>query len=157
MIIHTTISWKLIPRLAPGSSPPIGGGTNIPPSSSQSQCALNHSAGRAALSLAERAAARRTLRLAAAVRVWLGGPARRARECRISVVLCLIKIRVSPHFHPVIYIYNYNENHFSARWTGPGCLAAAGDGYLVNLICKYIPSLCVFQPGRDGEIAELLV
>ena len=112
VIIHTTISWKLIPRLAPGSSPPIGGGTSIPPSGSQSQRALNHSAGRAALSLDERAAARRTLRLAAAVRVWLGGPARGARECRISVVLCLIKIRVSPHFHPVIYIYNYNENSF---------------------------------------------
>ena len=39
VIIHTTISWKLIPRFAPGPSLLIGAGGTISPWGNQSQAA----------------------------------------------------------------------------------------------------------------------
>ena len=39
MIIHTTISWKLLPRFAPGPSPLIGAAGTISPWGNQSEAA----------------------------------------------------------------------------------------------------------------------
>ena len=87
VIIHTTISWKLIPRLAPGSSPPIGADRTISPPGSQSERALNHSA---LMARSDWSRARQTARAAIGRRAllthcaqlseradWLG----RGREC----------------------------------------------------------------------------
>lgn len=143
VIIHTTISWKLIPRLAPGSSPPIGAGRTISPPGSQSQAALNHSAlmVRSDWTRARPGCARshwptRVVDTLCSVECRAGGA-----SAELAAVLCLIKIRVSPHFEgPAIYIYRYNENSFLPALSE----ASEREGYLVNLICKYIPALCMF-------------
>ena len=118
VIIHTTISWKLIPRLAPGSSPLIGGDRTISPPGSQSQATLNHSAlmvlshwARARPGCARSHWPTRVVDTLCSVE-WSQGRAGGA-SAELAAALCLIKIRVSPHFEgPAIYIYKYNENSF---------------------------------------------
>ena len=69
---------------------------------------------------------------------WAG-----SASAELVAALCLIKIRVSPHFEgPAIYIYKYNENSFLPALSEAS--ERAREGYLVNLICKYIPALCMF-------------
>lgn len=148
VIIHTTISWKLIPRLAPGSSPPIGAGRTISPPGSQSQAALNHSAlmvlshwTRARPGCARSHWPTRVVDTLCSVE-WSQGRAGGA-SAELAAALCLIKIRASPHFEgPAIYIYKYNENSFLPALSEAS--ERAREGYLVNLICKYIPALCMF-------------